>query len=651
MTRVPPWRHLAGWLVGCLVLLCGALAGTAGAASASTLTVTLGGTGTGTVTSAPAGISCSAGTCTGSFDPSTSVVLTAVPHAGDGFGGLLGGACSTSPCTVSMATDVQVTATFDDPPTVAITAPLNGGAYSSVAVPPAAFACTADPGSTIQSCTGKLDNGSAVPSGGALPGATGPHTLTVTATDADGSAPATATATYTVNPPPACPDVRATTNEGQRVKISLDCSDPHATTITDQIDSAPRHGTAVATSTGVRYTPAQGFAGSDSFTYQGTSANGASAIHTVTVVVLAPPTAQISAPAAGQVYGVGQSVPTRFGCGDDPAAPGIRSCVDSGGASDGTGNLNTSNEGHHTYTVTATSRDGQTGHATIDYTVVGRSPQVAITAPVDNAAYLWTAVPAADFDCLAGQGSTVQSCKATIGGQPVSDHQALPNGFGVHTLTVTATDADGLSASASATYTITSSVTLAPPVSIEAPAQGGSYRLGQVVGARYSCLALTSGPALKSCIGTVPAGHPINTRTLGTHTFSVSATNDQGTSTTETVSYAVISTSNRFAVTGVRAGRSGVARVRLRLPGPGSVKVAAIAWNVAPGASRRHVLYGLVRVGARHGGRLVIAVTPSAAGRALLRVRGARPVVSLRVSYTPTGARPRAVHLKPVRLR
>ena len=40
------------------------------------------------------------------------------------------------------------------------------------------------------------------------------------------------------------------------------------------------------------------------------------------------------------------------------------------------------------------------GTAHISYTVVGTSPEVVIAAPVDNAAYLWTALPAADFTCI-----------------------------------------------------------------------------------------------------------------------------------------------------------------------------------------------------------------------------------------------------------
>jgi Fe-S cluster biogenesis protein NfuA len=81
-----------------------------------TLTVTkaAAGTGTGTVTSQPAGINCGTACSTASavFDGGTVVTLTAKAAPGSAFK-QWSGACTTSPCTVTMNAAKTVTATFN----------------------------------------------------------------------------------------------------------------------------------------------------------------------------------------------------------------------------------------------------------------------------------------------------------------------------------------------------------------------------------------------------------------------------------------------------------------------------------------------------------------------------------------------------------
>jgi Tol biopolymer transport system component len=77
-----------------------------------TLTVSKTGAGSGTVTSNPTGIDCGA-TCSASFDPNTSVNLTATAAIDSTFTGWNGSACSgTGTCTVTMDATKSVTASF-----------------------------------------------------------------------------------------------------------------------------------------------------------------------------------------------------------------------------------------------------------------------------------------------------------------------------------------------------------------------------------------------------------------------------------------------------------------------------------------------------------------------------------------------------------
>jgi hypothetical protein len=115
--------HFEGWGGGCSGLSCSLTAsGTTGTIFANfssraanptqrTLSVTV--TGTGTVTSTPPGISCP-GACSAPFDDGTNVALTATP-SGDATLTWSGACTGSDGCTVALAADASVTATFSPP--------------------------------------------------------------------------------------------------------------------------------------------------------------------------------------------------------------------------------------------------------------------------------------------------------------------------------------------------------------------------------------------------------------------------------------------------------------------------------------------------------------------------------------------------------
>ncbi len=96
------------------------------------LSVSKAGTGTGTVTSSPAGISCGA-QCSNNFNYNTGVILTASAAADSTFAGW-SGACSTSPCEVTMSAARNVTATFSTSNYTLTVTPPTGGTISGTGI-------------------------------------------------------------------------------------------------------------------------------------------------------------------------------------------------------------------------------------------------------------------------------------------------------------------------------------------------------------------------------------------------------------------------------------------------------------------------------------------------------------------------------------
>jgi large repetitive protein len=224
---------------------------------------------------------------------------------------------------------------------------------------------------TFAVTSGALPAGLTLSSSGTLSGtptAGGSFNFMITATDSStGTGRYTGSRAYMLtitaaSPPSAVittPSNGATYAIGQVVDSSFACTEgaggPGISACTDQ--DGRSSGAAIDTSS----------AGPHTYTVTATSGDGDTSTASVSYTVAAAPIISVSSPLAGESYAVNQKVAAAFSCADGVGGPGIVACI---GSEPNGASIDTAKPGLHTFTITATSVDGEVTMDTVIYTVL-----------------------------------------------------------------------------------------------------------------------------------------------------------------------------------------------------------------------------------------------------------------------------------------
>ena len=454
------------------------------------------------------------------------------------------------------------------PPTVSVTAPVDGANYN-VGDAVAIVANAADSDGSVTSVEFFVDGVSVsvdntAPYEASYTAVAGPHAITAKATDDDAAATTSAAVNITVTTPNVAPTVAITAPAdgstyvvGNAVAITATAADSDGTVASVEffvdgvsigVDNAAPYEATYAAVIGAHALTAKA-------TDDDAAATTSAAVNiTVTDPANVNPTVSITSPADGSNFASGAAVAIAANAADtDGTVASVEFFVD--GVSVGLDNTApyeasyTAVSGPHALTAKATDDDGgQTVSTAVNITVdtANVAPTVSITAPVNGATYT-TGAAVAIAATAADTDGTVTSVEFFVDGVSVGVDNSAPYEasytatLGAHALTAKATDDDTASTTSSVVnITVTDPSNLSPTVSITSPADGASYNLGDVVaiaanaadadGTVASVEFFVDGVSI-GVDNSAPYTANYNAAT-GSHTLTAKATDDDAAATT-----------------------------------------------------------------------------------------------------------------------